>query len=112
MFAWLYCKCERAVFIIHTSKGGTRCLVQGYEHGSSSHLVQSLYNTILIGMNHLIIELWYKGTILQRYYRKMTMTTETVLLSTMFWLRNKKIIIVNMIVVFPNHTHLLFFYIS
>ena len=40
------------------------------------------------------------------------MTTETVLLSTMFWLRNKKIIIVNMIVEFPNHTHLLFFYIS
>ena len=36
--------------------------------------VQSLYNTIFgfIGLHHLISELCYKGTILQRKYRKMT----------------------------------------
>ena len=36
--------------------------------------VQSLYNTIFgsIGLHHVISELCYKGTILQRKYRKMT----------------------------------------
>ena len=34
----------------------------------------SLYNTmfVVIGMDHVISELCYKGTILQRNYRKMT----------------------------------------
>ena len=37
-------------------------------------MVESLYNAIfdVIGMDHVISEPFYKGTILQRYYKKMT----------------------------------------